>query len=147
MTRVTEIDNEIEFHLQAIFNLQTEKQKFLSQTQQTAILKVQLIFNDNERIIKWNSSYIKVGQKTYSLIKLLWETSNNKATIDKIEKHVWNVDKKRLFVKSHTIFSLIRRAQKLLKSRFFPYKILTIKRRSTHEIKGYKLICAKITKK
>lgn len=146
-SRVFEIENEIDVHLQAIFNLQTEKRQLLKITKPIST-EINLVFDDSERTVQWNEGCIKMGRKTFCLVKLLWKKNKHRATIAQIEKQVWNVGKKKkFFVKTHTIFSLIRRAQKLLENRHFPYKILTIKTRSTHEIKGYKLICAKVIKK
>jgi DNA-binding response OmpR family regulator len=144
-SRLLEIENEIATHLQAIFDLQTEKQSML---QESDNFTISLQFDDSKRVIRWNGNTIKLGQKTYSLVKLLWNENGHRVTVTKVEQSIWKVgSRKQPFISRHTIKSLVRRAQKQLKEGKFPYKISTVKRHSTREITGYKLICARSTKK
>ncbi|MDR3196966.1 MAG: hypothetical protein LBU34_03765 [Planctomycetaceae bacterium] len=106
-----------------------------------------LEFNDTKRMIRWKYGTIRVGPKMYRLIKTLWKGKRHRATIEKIERTVWNVGnqkrcRKDLFVDRHTIFTLICRTQKELKKNGFPYEVVTGKNFSTQEIKGFRLVYA-----
>jgi hypothetical protein len=79
------------------------------------------------------------------LIKTLWTSEEHEVTIDEIEEQVWSditKQEKTVFIEKHTIFTLIRRAQNKLKKCMFPYKIISLKKFSTRENVGYKLVRA-----
>ncbi|MDR3109873.1 MAG: hypothetical protein LBU65_09345 [Planctomycetaceae bacterium] len=147
--RLFKIWNDIDTHLQAINALQNEERTII---QSSIPIKerpeISLNFDDQKRTIDWNGGSICLTPKQYILVRLLWNSENHRASIAKIERQVWLAGtKKKTFVDIHTIEMCISRTKTALKSANFPYKIKTIKIFPTREIKGYQLVCEKITKK
>jgi DNA-binding response OmpR family regulator len=154
--QLSEILNEIDFHLQQIFDLRIKERTLIetsiSKEKSSAVL---LKFDDSTQRIHWYSSHsIRLKGKSYLLIKTIWKSKHHRATISKIERRVWNAGTpERLFVERHAICTLINRLQQKLKGNNFPYKIKTLKVKTKTQngtkqlIKGWKLICAQRTTK
>jgi DNA-binding response OmpR family regulator len=142
--RFFEIESEIDSHVQAILNLRREKHTILQLSQPDKANEVQIFFDTDCQTICWSEKSIRFSKKQYQLIKTLWTSDQHEALLDHIEEQLWSVGTvKKPFIERHTIFTLIRRAQKKLKKCSFPYEIIPTKDPSTRENQGYKLICAR----
>ncbi|MGL6195575.1 MAG: hypothetical protein ACRC2T_12215 [Thermoguttaceae bacterium] len=70
-----------------------------------------LAFDVANRRFLWSTGSAKVGQKTFRLVKLLWESPGRKATFEEIENTVFGVDGsvKSPFVSQETVKKLVKR--------------------------------------
>jgi DNA-binding response OmpR family regulator len=150
--RLSEIWNERETLLQRLSELQIEEWTII----QVSVAKaefpvVRLEFNDVTQTISWQGHLLRLAKKSYLFIKTLWAAKRYRATISKIERHVWKTKPKKFFIERHAICTMINRTQKKLEEAAFPYKIRTlktkIKKGSKPQIKGWQLVCAQRTKK
>jgi hypothetical protein len=165
--RFFEIENEINTRLREIIALQTEKQTLIQSSLPDEENEQPLSFNDTTRTICWSGGSVRLTPKPYLFIKILWNTPRHRAKIETIEQKVWKRNKnennkevtvktkigikkvtiKSKFVPKGTIFSLVCRLKKALETCRFPYKILSLKKFSTQETKGFALKCNAVAKK
>ncbi|MDR2168791.1 MAG: hypothetical protein LBP59_01455 [Planctomycetaceae bacterium] len=137
-----EIRDKIDDLIRQLNNLRAEEWSIIQlYFSQELFFEESLEFINDSRVVKWRNKSIRVGPKMYSLLKTIWEGKKHRATIEKIERKVWNVNiKNKFFIARHTIFTLICRTQKELKKNNFPYEIKTKKNHATKEIKGFQII-------
>lgn len=132
--RLIQIDHEEGSHLAALNALRVERQVIMAK--QFELPGPELLFDRNLQSICWNTGSIRLGEKAWKFVKTLWDGSKKRCVaIERLERKVWD-DK---FVKRHTMVVFVIRLRETLKKAGFPYKIITVKNFSTHEISGFRM--------
>ena len=119
---------------------------------------VELCFEEDYRTVRWSGGSLKLGHKSWVFIKTLWNGKRHTVSVNKIEREVWVVSKrkKRLckigkrtiktdMISRNTFNSFLQRLKKELSGKF-PYKIIPVKSRETREISAYRLKRTKLFK-
>ncbi|MDR2705023.1 MAG: hypothetical protein LBC02_04510 [Planctomycetaceae bacterium] len=122
--QLSEILNEIDFHLQQIFDLRIKERTIIqaSISNEAEFPAAPLKFDDSSQTIHWYSHSIRLKGKSYLLIKTIWKSKHHRASISKIERRVWNAGtQEQLFVERHAICTMINRLQQKFKEKNFPY--------------------------
>jgi len=110
--------------------------------------KPELFFEDHRRRIYWGGGSVKLGKKSYLLVKTIWIGEDHHAEFAEVEENVWlqHADTK-MFVHRCAVAMLVRHTQKNLKEANFPYEIEAVKNFSSRELEGFRLVLLGIKKK
>lgn len=139
LRRLLEISRQIEA-------LRNEQERLLQSLLPDA--EPELTFADHRRRIGWSGGSVKLGKKSFLFVKTIWLGENHQVEFSELEESVWKKQlKEKMFISLHTVTMLVRHTQKNLIEANFPYEIEPLKKNSSRELEGFRLICRAIRKK
>jgi hypothetical protein len=103
----------------------------------------ELSFSDPKRRISWAGGSVKLGKKSYLLVKTIWLSEDHQVEFSELEESTWNKqleEKGKVFFSPQTISMLVQQTQKNLVEANFPYEIESLKNNSSLGFEGFRLV-------